>query len=46
MILIPAITNNGTYLTYKNSNWNLDGAFYYQMGKNKAAEKVSKSFDG
>ena len=31
----------GTYLTYKNSNWNLDGAFYYQMGKNKAAEKVS-----
>ena len=31
----------GTYLTYKNSNWNLDGAFYYQMGKNKAADKVS-----
>lgn len=31
----------GTYLTYKHSNWNLDGAFYYQMGKNKAAEKVS-----
>ena len=31
----------GTYLTYKNSNWNLDGAFYYQMGKNKTADKVS-----
>lgn len=31
----------GTYLTYKNSGWNLDGAFYYQMGKNKAAQKVS-----
>lgn len=31
----------GTYLTYKNSGWNLDAAFYYQMGKNKKAEKVS-----
>ena len=31
----------GTYLTYKNSNWNLDGAFYYQMGKNKAADRKS-----
>lgn len=31
----------GTYLTYKNSGWNLDAAFYYQMGKNKNAEKVS-----
>ena len=27
----------GTYLTYKNSGWNLDGAFYYQTGKNKDA---------
>lgn len=31
----------GTYLTYKNNSWNLDGAFYYQMGKNKNTEKVS-----
>ena len=31
----------GTYLTYKNSGWNLDGAFYYQTGKNKDAESVS-----
>ena len=31
----------GTYLTYKNSSWNFDGAFYYQMGKNKNAQKVS-----
>ena len=31
----------GTYLTYKPGSWNLDGAFYYQTGKNKDAEKVS-----
>ena len=31
----------GTYLTYKPGSWSLDGAFYYQTGKNKDAEKVS-----
>lgn len=31
----------GTYLTYKNSDWNVDGAFYYQTGKNQKAVKVS-----
>ena len=31
----------GTYLTYKDSGWDLNGAFYYQMGKNKFARKVS-----
>lgn len=31
----------GTYLTYKNNSWNLDGAFYYQTGKNSLAAKVS-----
>ena len=31
----------GTYLTYKDKGWNLDGSFYYQTGKNKAAMKVS-----
>lgn len=31
----------GTYITYKDNGWNVDGAFYYQMGKNQNAEKVS-----
>ena len=31
----------GTYLTYKDNGWDLNGAFYYQMGKNKFARKVS-----
>ena len=31
----------GTYITYKDNGWNVDGAFYYQMGKNLNAEKVS-----
>ena len=31
----------GTYLTYKDSGWDLNGAFYYQMGKNKFVRKVS-----
>ena len=29
----------GTYITYKDNGWNVDGAFYYQMGKNLNAEK-------
>ena len=31
----------GTYLTYKKKDWDLNGAFYYQTGKNKTARKVS-----
>ena len=31
----------GTYLTYKTKSLNMDGAFYYQTGKNSKAAKVS-----
>lgn len=31
----------GTYLTYKDNGWSVDGAFYYQTGKNQKAEEVS-----
>lgn len=31
----------GTYLTYKPGNWDLNGAFYYQTGKNATSNSVS-----
>lgn len=31
----------GTYLTYKEEIWNLNGSFYYQTGKSKADRSVS-----
>lgn len=31
----------GTYLTYKPKSWDMQGSFYYQTGKNKAAQSVS-----
>lgn len=31
----------GTYITYKPQSWDLQGAFYYQTGKNKSAQGVS-----
>lgn len=31
----------GTYITYKPQSWDLQGAFYYQTGKNKSAQSVS-----
>ncbi len=31
----------GTYVTYKPQSWDLQGAFYYQTGKNKSAQSVS-----
>lgn len=33
----------GTYLTYKIGSWDLNGAFYYQCGKNQLASDVSAS---
>lgn len=31
----------GTYITYKPQSWDMQGAFYYQTGKNKSAQSVS-----
>ena len=31
----------GTYMTYKPGNWDFNGSFYYQMGKNRWDTKVS-----
>lgn len=31
----------GTYITYKPRSWDMQAAFYYQTGKNKASESVS-----
>lgn len=31
----------GTYITYKPQLWDMQGAFYYQTGKNKSAQSVS-----
>lgn len=31
----------GTYITYKPQSWDLQGAFYYQTGKNKSAQSVA-----
>ena len=31
----------GTYITYKPQSWDMQGAFYYQTGKNKSAQCVS-----
>lgn len=31
----------GTYITYKPQSWDMQGAFYYQTGKNKSAKSVS-----
>ena len=31
----------GTYITYKPQSWDMQGAFYYQTGKNKTAQSVS-----
>ena len=31
----------GTYITYKPQSWDMQGAFYYQIGKNKSAQSVS-----
>ena len=31
----------GTYITYKPQSWDMQGAFYFQTGKNKSAQSVS-----
>lgn len=31
----------GTYITYKPQSWDMQGAFYYQTGKNKSVQSVS-----